>query len=428
MLSGFKSVVLSHKNAPVHVREAFALSESECRLLLSDIRNITGIRELLILSTCNRTEIYYVSEEDRSKDIVKLLALQKGITRFEHFIPYFLFITEQNEAVHHLFEVAAGLDAHVTGDLQIAGQVKEAYRRSAEADAAGPLLHRLMHSVFYANKRIVQETSFRDGAASVAYAVSEMTGELTAHFAEPSILIVGLGETGTDVCKNLHEAGQRNIYLCNRTFEKAQALAEEFGLSAVRFSDLNDAACKADVIISAATTDRVLIDRHTFKNDCALSFRYIFDLSVPRSVDPTVEDMPGIVLYNIDEIQNKTSEVLKKRLEAIPKVRAIIEEVIADFNDWTREMLISPAINRFKEVLEQIRKEELTRFMKDISSEEGKRMEEITRNILQKIIKLPAVQLKAACKRGEAEELIGMLTDLFDLEKKRDKKGDFRSV
>ena len=423
MLSGFKSVVLSHKNAPVDVREAFALSESECRLLLSDIGNVTGIRELLVLSTCNRTEIYYVSEEDRSKDIVKLLALQKRLTRFEQFIPYFQFIKEQNEAVRHLFEVAAGLDAHVTGDLQIAGQVKEAYRRSAEADAAGPLLHRLMHSVFYANKRIVQETSFRDGAASVAYAVSEMARELTTHYTAPSVLIVGLGETGTDVCKNLHEAGYRNIRLCNRTFDKAQALAEELGLSAVDFSSLKEAARKADVIVSAATTDHVLIDRHTFENDGALSFRYIFDLSVPRSVDPAVDNIPGIVLYNIDEIQNKTSEVLKRRLEAIPKVRTIIEEVIADFNDWTREMLISPAINRFKEVLEQIRKEELTRFMKDLSSEESKRVEEITRNIMQKIIKLPAVQLKAACRRGDAEELIGVLNDLFDLEKKREKNG-----
>ena len=422
MLSGLKSVVLSHKNAPVNVREVFALSESECRILTSDIRNITGLEELLILSTCNRTEIHYVSEVDRSKDIVTLLALQKRITQFEQFIPYFSFITEQNEAVRHLFEVAAGLDAHVTGDFQIAGQVKESYRCSAETDAAGPFLHRLMHSIFYANKRIVQETSFRDGAASVAYVVSEMIKELTTLYSSPFILIVGLGETGVDVCKNLYSAGFRNIHLCNRTFSKAQALAEELEISAIPFSNLKDVACKADVLISAAATDHILIDQHTFKCDHPLTFRYIFDLSVPRNVDQAVENMPGVVLYNIDEIQNKTSEVLKKRLEAVPKVSAIIEEVIADFNDWTREMLISPAINQFKHVLEQIRKEELTRFMKGLSLEESNRMEEITRNIMQKIIKLPAIQLKAACKRGEAEELISVLNDLFNLEKKSEKK------
>jgi len=148
-----------------------------------------------------------------------------------------------------------------------------------------------------------------------------------------------------------------------------------------------------------------------------LTHKLFIDLSLPRSIDPAVEHIPGVLLYNVDNIRSKATEALRKREAAIPQVEAIIENVIEEFEDWSKEMLVSPTIKKFKETLEEIRKEEVTRFLKDATEDEAQMMDKVTKSMMQKIMKLPVLQLKAACKRGEAESLISVLNDLFDLER-----------
>jgi len=147
-----------------------------------------------------------------------------------------------------------------------------------------------------------------------------------------------------------------------------------------------------------------------------LTYKYFLDLSVPRSVDVAVEQIPGVLVYNIDHIRNRADEALTRRLASIPQVEAIVAQSIVEFNDWSKEMMVSPTINKLKNALEQIRKEEMSRYMKNMSPEESEKIDKITRGMMQKIIKLPVLQLKAACKRGEAETLIDVLNDLFNLE------------
>ena len=189
------------------------------------------------------------------------------------------------------------------------------------------------------------------------------------------------------------------------------------------FENLEEELKRADVIISSVMIDKPLITKELMERVGVLSFKYFIDLSVPRSVADDMEDIAGVLVYNIDTLRVRADEALRLRLEAIPHVERVIEEAILGFNDWSREMVVSPTINKLKNALEQIRKEEVARHLKNLTAEESERIEKITMSIVQKIMKSPVLNLKAACKRGDAEQLVDVINDLFDLEKQADTAG-----
>ena len=416
----FKAVSLTYQNSPVAIRERVALHADEVYQLLRRIKELTTAQDVLVLSTCNRTEIYYSHEEELAEDLIKILGITKGIETIAHYHDYFVCYNGA-KAVRHLFQVAMGLESQVVGDLQIANQVKQAYQASADENMASPFLHRLMHTIFFTNKRVSQETAFRDGAASVSYVATELVYDLASEFVNPKILIVGLGEIGADVCKNLGEATQKHtpqdITLINRTASKAEAVARLLGFKTRPFAQLANAVAEADVIISSVAASEPLITRAHLDSSAIHGHKYLIDLSVPRSIDPAAEQVAGVLVYNIDDIQNKANKTLSKRLAAVPRVQEIIEEALAGFDQWAQEMEVSPTIQRLKSTLEQIRQEEIARHLKNLNEAEVAQVDKITKGMMQKIIKLPILQLKAACQRGEAETLIDVLNDLFDLEK-----------
>ncbi len=416
MLQNFKAISLSYRKAPLDIRELIALDENSCRLFLQSLKGFIQASDILVLSTCNRTEVYYNSDSDYSTDIVKLLGITKGITNITRYLDYFTILNEHDDAVQHLFEVAMGLESQVVGDMQISNQVKQSYQWAADNETAGPFLHRLMHTIFFTNKRVVQETSFRDGAASTSYAAIELIAELTADIADPAILVAGLGEIGADVCRNLKDAGYKNVKITNRTLTKAKILAEECDLEVLPFENMVQGLKEADVVISSVARDTPFFTQEMVKRLNVLSYKFFIDLSVPRSVEAEVENIPGVLVYNIDTIQSKASEALQRRINSIPQVKQIIAESTEQFNDWSKEMMVSPTIHKLKNALETIRQEELARYIKKVSPKEAKLIESITKSMMQKVIKLPVLQLKAACKRGEAETLIDLLNNLFDLE------------
>jgi glutamyl-tRNA reductase len=414
MYNQFKSVSLSHRNAPLAIREQLALNEAEAKGIMLRLKDFFDISDVLAVSTCNRTEIYYSAANDLNEDIIKLLLIEKGVEDVDSFKAYFEQFAEGNAAVQHLFHVATGLQSQVVGDMQIPNQIKHAYQWSADLNMAGPFLHRLLHTIFFANKRVAQETFFRDGAASVSYAAVELLEGLMPN---PKILVVGVGEIGTDVCRNLSQNTNAEVTLVNRTRSKAEALATELGFRVADFADIESEISRADVIVSSIQREEPFFTKEMMVRLRGMSFKYFIDLSVPRSVSPEVEEVPGVMLYTIDSIRSKADEALQRRLDSVPHVEEIINEAVVEFNDWSREMIVSPTIQKLKGALEQIRKEELTRFTKNLTESELEKVERITTSMMQKILKLPVLQLKAACKRGEAETLIDVLNDLFNLEK-----------
>ncbi len=413
MRSNFKVISLSFKNAPVEIREMIALDEVLISILLNDFREIIGLEESLIISTCNRTEVYYNAEQDFSKEIITLMASKKGIHNIGEFISFFSVINDSYKASTYLFRVALGLEAQVIGDLQIINQVKKAYQIAADNNTAGPFMHRILHTVFFANKKVFQETAFRDGAASVSYATAELTRTLAESFVETKVLIIGLGEIGEDLAKHL-AAEPFSVTLTNRTGTKTITLATELGLNHISFDGLKTELHNYDIIVSSIPV-KDFIGSKDFSDE-AEGIKFLIDLSIPRSIDPSVETLKGISLYNIDEIQEKTSRAVEKRKAAIPAVEGIIEEAMQDVRAWSREMEVSPTIQKLKNTLEEIRQEELKKHLKNSSEEMEFFAEKLSKSITQKIMKLPVLQLKAACQRGEADKLIDVLNDLFNLD------------
>jgi glutamyl-tRNA reductase len=418
MTQNFKALVLTYKTAPVIVREQVSLNEVGSKKLLNFIRDFTTATDVLVVSTCNRTEIYYVAEKDFSFEIFKGLSLIKtcepGFER--HFSNLY-----GNEAISHLFNVAMGLDAQVVGDLQISGQVKNAYQWTADENMAGPFLHRLMHTIFFANKRVVQETSFRDGAASISYAAKELAEDLTSDITSPTVLVVGVGEIGQDFCLNLANSRLQNVTILNRTQDKAEKLAQRYNFKFGGIEELEAEIAKADIIISSVSGVQPLITLDLVRGLKIFSHKYFIDLSIPRSIDSSIEEIPGAILFNLDDIREKTNEALEKRMASVPKVQSIISEALIEFEDWSKEMVISPTIQKLKNTLEQIRKEEIARFIKNAKPEEAQKLEEMSRSLMQKILKYPVLQLKAACKRGDAESLSELLNNLFNVEGQAEK-------
>jgi len=415
----FRVVSLSHRSAPVHIRELISLDEVAIQRLLLKLKEFFNLTDALVLSTCNRTEVYYSHELDLSSELIKLIGIERGLTDAISYLDYFHVINNEKEAVTHLFRVSMGLEAQVIGDIQISNQVKRAYQTAADLELAGPFLHRLMHTIFFTNKRVVQETAFRDGAASLSYATIELIESLTQNIFQPRILIIGVGEIGEDVAKNMVHLPTAKIKITNRTLAKAEEIGFPLGFEVIPFDSCLTAIEEADVVVCSIRMSEPFITKQWIEAVNIPSYKVLIDLSVPRSIETSVEDLPGVVLYNVDNIQSKATAALQNRLESIPSVEAILEESIEEFGAWQKEMVVSPTIQKLKQALEQIRQEELGRYLKNADEKEYLLIDKITKSMMQKILKVPVVQLRAACQRDEAAEMIELITDLFDLEKSK---------
>jgi glutamyl-tRNA reductase len=232
---------------------------------------------------------------------------------------------------------------------------------------------------------------------------------------------VGVGEIGQDFCLNLVDTRLENVTVLNRTQDRAEKLAQKYNF---RFGGIDDLAKEiehADVIVSSVSGNQPLITLELLQGVKILTHKYFIDLSMPRSIEPAVEEIPGSIVYNLDDIREKTNEALETRMASVPYVKAIIQDSMREFEDWSKEMIISPTIQKLKNTLEQIRREEIARFIKNAKPEEAQKLEEMSRSLMQKVLKYPVLHLKAACKRGEADSLSELLSTLFNVEGQSEK-------
>lgn len=411
-----KAVILKHQNASVEIRELFHYEAEQIEELLLKIQELLGLNEFFVISTCNRTEVYYISEQNFDSQLIKILCHLKGIFEVENYVKYFTFYHDPHQVLTHLFSVSVGLESVVLGDLQIIHQVKQAYILANQYKLVGPFFHRMFHAIFHVNKRVQNETNLKNGSASVAYVGAEICYELIQNLHQPKILVLGLGEMGKNLSENLMDNfGVEHLYISNRSIEKCIQFNEKYSASIIPFEDLKTTLQDFDIVVSAISVNEPFILPDEFQN--SFKTHYFIDLGVPRSVHPELEKL-GNVIFNIDDIQYRVNEALETRKQSIPKVKQIIEEEVKTLVEWSKELSISPVIQQIKEALDQIRKEELSKYMNKVDEQSMKFMEEITQSMVQKIIKYPVLQLKAACKRGQEETLIEALKELFIIEKK----------
>ena len=429
MLSvGWKLHVLgiSHKSANLALREQFYLDKQATGLLLNRLKEVCNIQEALVLSTCNRTEVYYQVPSppttdpvpDYASQIIHLLCQPAQMTKKVP-LDVFYHLSSTQASIEHLFQVCLGLDAQVQGDQQIISQSKQAYELSTYENMAGPYLHRLMHSIFYTNKRIATQTRWRTGAASVPYAATQLIQQLLGENKQAQIIVIGLGAVGQDMLQQLSTVPNTQLNVSNRTWETAQKMTTLYPCQAIPFEQLPNTLAQYDVIITclgpstgSATTSLITKENLTSHRKNPL---LLIDLSVPRTINQDLQSLPGVLLYNIDEIKEQTTQAMEQRNQALPRVQKIIQEQLDAFENWTEEMNYSPLIQQLKDTLEALRQEELAQHLKGMNTAESKKIEQITKGLIQRIMKYPVLTIKTACKRGEGDQLAKTLVDLFEL-------------
>lgn len=415
------AVGLNHKVAPVEIRERFALSNERLDLVLDALGEIA--RERVVLSTCNRTEIYAVPDHPKKAvaEIKRFLHLQHCPELDEASVYRYFYVLRNEDAARQLFGVASGIDSMILGEPQILGQVRDAFESAAAKGAVGPILSNMFQRALAVGKRARSETAISRNAASVSHAAVELARGIFGEIDRLTVLVVGAGEMGELTAKNLVDNGAGGILVANRTWERARELAERFGGAAVAWDSLGDTLAKSDIVITSTGStvpvfDTTLVEPAAQKrNGRPLVF---IDIAVPRDVDIAVANIRNVSLYDIDDLQTLVERNLKERENEVGKVKQIIDEELCEFVGWMRCQDVIPTIVALRGRLERIRRAEMSKHGGKLSLTERDRnvLEAMTQAIVNKILHTPTVRLKSQATDGACGLYLDTLKELFDLD------------
>jgi glutamyl-tRNA reductase len=413
---------MNHKSAPLELRERLTIACGEEQQTVDHVKSLPQVKEALYLATCNRVEVLAaVDNPDRAMDQLKDFIVTHGNLPLDD-MEACIYRYRDDEAVRHLFRVAASLDSMVMGEPQILGQVKDAYRASVERKATGVLLNRLLHHAFRAAKRVRTETAISSNAVSVGYTAVTLAKKIMGGLAGKTVLIVGAGEMAELVTRHLVKNGVESIIVANRTVENARSLAESFDGQVVGFESLPGAVGEADIIITSTGASGYVIDRGMIT--AALRRRrnrllFMIDIAVPRDIDPVAAAMDNVYLYNIDDLQAVVDENLKTRHVEAEQAGRIIDEEVENFERWRHSLAVVPAIVDLREKVESITRREFDRcggWLDALGEEDRQNVEILVNGIINKILHEPVTGLKEVCEDGGAEEYVAALRRLFGLE------------
>lgn len=409
---------LNHKNTPVEIREKFSFTDAVCRELLASLVDRVCVEEGVILSTCNRTEIYCsgVSRRDMAEKSKAVLSSFGGVELST--IEAFLYEHRDRKAVQHLFSVACGLDSMIVGEAQILGQVKKFFTDSQEQGFTGPILNKLLEGAIRTGKRARSETGICQGASSISFAVVELARRIFGDLASCRVLLLGAGKTGELTVKLLSKAGVRSITVANRTVEKARRIACTCGGQAVPFSNITLCISEADVIISSTSAPHFVLTREKIaaglKNRKDLPL-FIVDIAVPRDVEPSSGELDNVYLYNIDDLQHAVEQNLMERCNEIERVNAIINEESNIFLSFLNAREIIPIIRGMREGFENTASSELDRMLakNSLSKKEKEMMRAFCSSLVRKLLHAPTLKLKELSEGTVDESTVEMLRNLF---------------
>ncbi len=414
------AVGLSHRTAPVDIRESVDFARGGLDQALSALASRGVGREVVVLSTCNRAEIYAVGETD---------ATAAGVGRFfseYHNVAHariaeHLYHRRGTEAARHLFRVASGLDSLVVGEPQILGQVKAAYATASELHYTGTLTNRLFHSAFAAGKRVRSETCLGEGAVSVSYAAISLARKIFGHLKGRGVLIVGAGEMAKLTGVHLQAQQVKEIAIASRTLAAAESLAARLGGRAVPWENLGAALADADIVITATAASEPVLTR-ALMEEVMRPRRgrplFIIDIALPRDVEAAVGNLDQVFLYNIDDLQAIVQENMTRRSGELVRAESIVEEEVRRFTSWMQSRDVVPTVVALRRRFETIRQAELARLepkMTGLAPEARARVDEITRLIIEKLLLTPTEQLKALSDEATVTAYADALNKLFSL-------------
>lgn len=413
---------LNHKTAPVELRECLAISKDETAVALKAFQELSSIREVMLLSTCNRVEVLMVAE-DRSNavDAVKVFLSELKhlpVSEFEKT----LYIHEGSDAVRHVFRVAASLDSMVVGEPQILGQIKEAYKIATTRKTSGILLNKLLHRTFSVAKRIRTETGIGDHAVSVSYAAVELGRKIFGTFEGKKVLLIGAGEMAELAVEHLIRNRAGDILVANRTFETGVDLAKQFKGQAIRFDEIEDALERVDIIISSTGSADYVVRRNQVK---VIARRrrnrplFFIDIAVPRDIDPEINRLSNSYVYDIDDLVGIVDENIKDRHKEAIKGERIIDEAVINFRQWYESLKVTPTIVELRKKIEEIAKGELKKTQQTLghlSDDDMKAINRMTESMIKKILHDPTMMLKSNGRHQDKSLYLEVVRKLFRLE------------
>ncbi len=410
---------LNYKSAPVEIRELVSFTEDQIYEFIKNLKQIEAVAGVVVLSTCNRTEIYFH---------IKTVSIQEGFDMvFNRFSDYknldvsvknHMYFAVGLEAVKHLFQVACGLNSMALGEDQIIGQVKNAFLISDHAHSAGPVLTRLFNRTFSAGKRVRTETKINEGAASVSSAAATLAKQQCPDMASRSVLLIGAGQTGRLSMLSLIEKGFKELYITNRTFEKAVEVAKEFKTTAVPFNSIKKYLITCDIVTVATGSVKPLITRSMIEEVMPeRNFRplIIIDLSVPRNVAENVCKIESVTLLNVDDTKIVIQETYKKRKAEIVKANEIINRMADNYMTWLSSLNLSPTIRQIQENFRKINNMEFENYRKYKNNTDRKPIQDYGSHIADKFSRLIIENLKYLTDNGRKVEHLKMLNELFEL-------------
>ncbi|MEM7347465.1 MAG: glutamyl-tRNA reductase [Chloroflexota bacterium] len=418
---------LSHKTAPVDIRECLNFNPTVLRSALTHFdtthieAHLPDVREGVILSTCNRMEIYtLVNDPDVATEaITGFLAQSRDIsldTLAQH-----IYIKQNESAVHHLMRVAAGLDSMVLGEPQILGQITDAYEAALSQKAAGTVQSALFRAAIHAGKRVRTETAIGVNPASISSVAASLATQLLGNLSEQKVLLIGAGEMGTIAVRALRRRGVSNITVVNRTYESAEALAETWGGQALTFQQLTEGLADADIVISSTGAPHPVLNKDLLIP--AMKARpdrpiFIIDIAVPRDVDPNVKEIPNVHLHDIDALQHQADDNVRERESEIPHVEEIVAEETDNFMEWFASLDVVSTITDLRRNIETVRQRELERLFNRLNLDDRERelVATMSHRLVNKVLHEPTLRLKKEAVNGNGPAYVSTMRHLFALD------------
>ena len=411
---------LNHHTSPVTLLERTTVAETALPKVLHDLSQRDDISEVVVLSTCNRTEVYAVAERFHGAfdDIRDFFSETSGLPADE--VARHIYSQHDIGAVNHLFAVAAGLDSAVLGESEIIGQVRDAWERAMDEGVSRSSLNMLFRHALEVGKRARTETGISRSTASVSHAAVELAEDILGTLHGRNVLVVGAGEMGEGVATALSRAGAGSVVVVNRTVERGEALADKVGARVAHFENLETEVSAADVIVSCTgagipvLTERLVHDARVGIDSPLL----IVDIALPRDVEASVSHLPGVTLRDLDHLKEWANRGLEKRAAEVEQVRAIIDEETERFVADQTQRQAAPLIAQLRDAVEAVRVSEIERVVARLASfddEQREILESITRGIVSKLLHNPSVRLREAAGTPQGERLAAAVRDLFNL-------------
>ncbi len=401
---------VSHHTASLALREKLAMPEGRATGVLSELRAGDGVHEAVVISTCNRTELYLVTPDavEAESAALAVLARQAGIRPTE--LTDSLYAMRDTDAVRHLFSVAAGLDSMIIGEAEIQGQVKRAYELALVEGATGPITNRLFREALGAGKRVRTETGVGRSRVSVSSVAVELAAAMLGDLAQRRVLVIGAGETGELTARALRANGVETVFVANRRYDRAIGLAQRFGGSAVRFDDLPAELARTDIVVSSTASPHQILDRDDL--ELTMSERpdrplVLIDIAVPRDVDPSARDLPGVALYDMDDLQRAAARGRSVREAEASRARALVDEEVDRFDSWLASLDVVPTIAALRErgesIVQTVLRENENRW-ESMSESDRQRLTVMARAVVSRLLHEPTLRLKQAVASAEDDD------------------------